>query len=88
MTRAITNQQMRILCLILASADDRRQLSLREIGKKMGITSTNGVACHLEALRKKGLVTWDSVSGNHSPKRTLRPTCRMELFTLPERTKK
>jgi len=28
--------------------------SLREIGAEMGITSTNGVSCHLESLRRKG----------------------------------
>lgn len=33
--------------------------SLREIGEKFGISSTNGVARHLEALRKKGYITMD-----------------------------
>lgn len=30
--------------------------SVREIGREVGITSPNGVMCHLKALRKKGLI--------------------------------
>lgn len=31
--------------------------TLREIGERMGIASTNGVADHLKALERKGYVT-------------------------------
>lgn len=30
--------------------------TIREIGRGMGITSPNGVMCHLRALKKKGLI--------------------------------
>lgn len=33
--------------------------SLRELGKTLNIKTTNGVVCHLRALRKKKLLTWD-----------------------------
>lgn len=32
------------------------QPSIREIGKKFGINSPNGVECHLRALEKKGFI--------------------------------
>ena len=32
-------------------------ISIRELGDVLGIRSTNGVADHLEALERKGLVT-------------------------------
>ena len=31
--------------------------TVREIGNKFGISSPNGVMCHLKALEKKGLIT-------------------------------
>lgn len=30
--------------------------TVREIGRQFGIRSTNGVACHLKALEKKGVL--------------------------------
>lgn len=32
--------------------------SLRDLMERFGFLSTQGVACHLDSLRKKGLVTW------------------------------
>ena len=32
--------------------------SVREIGQRLGITSPNGVKCHLNALKEKGYLTW------------------------------
>jgi len=42
--------------------------TVREIADAVGIRSLNGVVCHLQALRRKGYVTWEP---NHA--RTLRP---------------
>lgn len=33
--------------------------TVREVGKEFGISSPNGVMCHLKALEKKGLITRD-----------------------------
>lgn len=38
---------------------EQRMPTLRELGKAIGVPSTNGVMCHLTALRKKGLLTWE-----------------------------
>ncbi len=42
--------------------------TIREIGEKFGIKSTNGVADHLKALKNKGFLTHE-----HMKSRTLRP---------------
>jgi repressor LexA len=36
-----------------------RSPTYREIGREFGITSPNGIACHIEALSKKGWVEVD-----------------------------
>jgi repressor LexA len=33
--------------------------TVREIGELIDVESTQGVVCHLEALKKKGLLTWN-----------------------------
>lgn len=33
--------------------------SVREIGRRFGIGSPNGVACHLRALKKKDWIDWE-----------------------------
>lgn len=42
--------------------------SVRDIMQQFGISSPNGVVCHLKALRRKNWVTWDE----RTP-RTIRP---------------
>lgn len=43
--------------------------TLRQLGEKLGIHSTNGVASHVYALKRLGLVVWDPRKA-----RTLRAT--------------
>ncbi len=43
--------------------------TIREIGEELGIRSTNGVADHLKALKRKGYLTHEGMKS-----RTLRPT--------------
>ena len=33
--------------------------SLRELCTALGILSTNGIAVHLKALKRKGIIAWD-----------------------------
>lgn len=33
--------------------------SLRDVMEPMGISSPNGIMCHLKALQKKGAIEWD-----------------------------
>lgn len=35
--------------------------TIREIAAEMGISSPNGVTCHLKALQKKGWIEWNHV---------------------------
>jgi SOS-response transcriptional repressor LexA len=66
-----------ILGMVLAA--DGRPPSLREMMKATGARNTNGIECHLKALRDAGLVVWC-----RGKARTVRPTCRWisveELF--------
>jgi len=47
--------------------------SVREIGEHFGISSPNGVMCHLKALEKKGMITRDrSPHSDHGLSRAIR----------------
>ena len=53
----LTKTQQAILKAICRSIRDTgRQPTIREIGQRFGITSPNGVVCHLKALQRKGYV--------------------------------
>ena len=66
----ITDRQRMVLEYICGSIDDRGYPpTLREIGNKLGIRSTNGVNDHLRALERKGYLTREDMKS-----RTLRPT--------------
>ncbi len=68
--RALTDRQRLVLEYICNSIDDRGYPpTLREIGNKLGIRSTNGVNDHLRALERKGYLTREDMKS-----RTLRPT--------------
>jgi repressor LexA len=67
---ALTERQRLVLEFICSSIDDRGYPpTLREIGNKLGIRSTNGVNDHLRALERKGYLTREDMKS-----RTLRPT--------------
>ena len=67
--RDLTDRQQQILDYISESITDRGYPpTLREIGSKMGIRSTNGVNDHLKALERKGFLKRDDQKS-----RTLRP---------------
>lgn len=55
----------------------QRSPSLREIGKQLGIGSTNGVMCHLKALERKGLIRR---KGNISRGIEVLSVCREEIL--------
>jgi repressor LexA len=66
----ITDRQRMVLEYICGSIDERGYPpTLREIGNKLGIRSTNGVNDHLRALERKGYLTREDMKS-----RTLRPT--------------
>ena len=58
--RELTDRQRAVLRCIVQSISSRGYPpTLREIGSKLGIRSTNGVNDHLKALEKKGYLTRD-----------------------------
>src|ERR671939_670148 len=66
----LTQRQQMVLDFIRQSIADRGYPpTLREIGARMGIRSTNGVNDHLRALERKGYLTREDMKS-----RTLRPT--------------
>src|SRR3954453_5049180 len=65
-----TQHQQMVLDFIRQSISDRGYPpTLREIGARMGIRSTNGVNDHLRALERKGYLTREDMKS-----RALRPT--------------
>ena len=67
---ALTERQQMVLDFIRASIVERGYPpTLREIGARMGIRSTNGVNDHLRALERKGYLTREDMKS-----RALRPT--------------
>src|SRR5271165_6724581 len=72
----LTQRQQMVLDFIRQSIHDRGYPpTLREIGARMGIRSTNGVNDHLRALERKGYLTREDMKS-----RALRPT---DLSTQP-----
>ena len=68
--QGITQRQQMVLDFIRESIHDRGYPpTLREIGARMGIRSTNGVNDHLRALERKGYLTREDMKS-----RALRPT--------------
>jgi repressor LexA len=66
----LTERQRAVLAFITSSIDAQGYPpTLREIGNKLGIRSTNGVNDHLRALERKGYLTREDMKS-----RTLRPT--------------
>jgi repressor LexA len=53
----LTNRQRAVLSVIIQSLDEKGYPpTLREIGARLGISSTKGVSDHLLALKRKGFI--------------------------------
>ncbi|HEX3344662.1 MAG TPA: transcriptional repressor LexA, partial [Polyangiaceae bacterium] len=79
--QGLTQRQQMVLDFIRQSIHDRGYPpTLREIGARMGIRSTNGVNDHLRALERKGYLTREDMKS-----RALRPTnlANQQLGDLP-----
>ena len=73
--QGLTQRQQMVLDFIRQSIADRGYPpTLREIGARMGIRSTNGVNDHLRALERKGYLTREDMKS-----RALRPTGQLPL---------
>src|SRR5580700_7405209 len=71
--QGLTQRQQMVLDFIQQSIHDRGYPpTLREIGARMGIRSTNGVNDHLRALERKGYLTREDMKS-----RALRPAPRV-----------
>lgn len=54
---SLTSRQQQVVDVIIAlTAMNNRAPTIREICKAIGVSSPNGVTCHLRALRAKGVV--------------------------------
>lgn len=70
----LTDRQSEVVTVIERHiAKKGRPPTLREIGKAMGITSTNGVNDHLKALRRKGILAYEPMKARGV--RLLTATC-------------
>ncbi|MCL2824881.1 MAG: hypothetical protein FWD57_12910, partial [Polyangiaceae bacterium] len=75
----LTERQEQVLKYIEdATLESGYPPSLREIGAKLGIRSTNGVSDHIRALKKKGFVARDSKKS-----RAIRSTRIGTIVTAP-----
>ncbi len=78
--QGLTERQQLVLDFIRQSIADRGYPpTLREIGAKMGIRSTNGVNDHLRALERKGYLTREDMKS-----RALRPTAHANSNAEPD----
>lgn len=76
--QGLTQRQQMVLDFIRQSISDRGYPpTLREIGARMGIRSTNGVNDHLRALERKGYLTREDMKS-----RALRPTSAHDVGQL------
>ena len=70
----LTQRQQMVLDFIRQSITDRGYPpTLREIGARMGIRSTNGVNDHLRALERKGYLTREDMKSRGSDERLAQP---------------
>jgi repressor LexA len=78
--QGLTQRQQMVLDFIRQSIMDRGYPpTLREIGARMGIRSTNGVNDHLRALERKGYLTREDMKS-----RALRPTTLAQTTLGPD----
>jgi len=76
--QGLTQRQQMVLDFIRSSITERGYPpTLREIGARMGIRSTNGVNDHLRALERKGYLTREDMKS-----RALRPTGMPSIGSL------
>ena len=76
---ALTDRQQQVLDFIAASITERGYPpTLREIGERLGIRSTNGVNDHLKALEKKGYLAREDLKS-----RALRPIGHIGPAAVP-----
>ena len=55
----LTDRQLEVLRTLFALTEKRGYApTIRELGNKLGIESTNAVKDHLKALKKRGLIEW------------------------------
>ena len=74
--KALTHRQQQILDFISTSISERGYPpTIREIGVRMGIRSTNGVNDHLKALERKGFLVRDDLKS-----RAMRPVSNETEF--------
>src|SRR5271156_1932589 len=72
--QGLTQRQQMVLDFIRQSISDRGYPpTLREIGARMGIRSTNGVNDHLRALERKGYLTREDMKSRALRPRDLQP---------------
>jgi SOS-response transcriptional repressor LexA len=80
--KGLNSSALTLLNAIWHGRNQAHPPSVRELMDLTGIDSTNGIAFHLNRLRKLGLIEWDVAKG-----RTLSPRCRFipadELAALP-----
>lgn len=55
----LTDRQREVFEFIREGASAGRTPTIREIGTRFGISSPNGVMCHIHSLVKKGLIRRD-----------------------------
>jgi repressor LexA len=73
---ALTKRQQQVLEFVQAESDAGRPMpTLREIAQQFGFRAHRAAACHLAAIKQKGLIQWEPGKA-----RTLRPTPALHRF--------
>lgn len=83
----LTPRQQQVYVFIRSCCRTGVPPTVREIGSQFGITSPNGVLCHLTALEKKGWITRDAARSRSirivgdDPQRTLERIAEIVDYT-------
>jgi hypothetical protein len=61
--RGLTKRQAEVLRMVVRfMVEQGYPPGIRDVADAFGIKSENGVTCHLEALKKRGVITWERKS--------------------------
>lgn len=75
--RPLTKRQSLILCAIVKHiADHGYPPSIRDLCDEFGIRSPQGIRCHLNALRAKGVLSWTQKTKTRAGKAKSPPEAR------------
>ncbi len=77
----LTKANLRVFVRICRMADEKKPITYRELMRRCGMSSPNGIRCHIKSLLAAGLISQEPSAGQHgNPAGTIRPKYRVISF--------